>query len=99
MLELLEEIYIFLHAQLILKCEITNYLPFIMLMLLWHNPGLTAWNRVLLESLIFAQLMKKPMVFLLYLKVGAVCKILCLVPVLSQRSAGHSLPPFLLEPF
>jgi hypothetical protein len=62
-LELLEEIYIFLHAKLILKCEMTNYLPFIMLMLQWDNPELTLWSRVLLESLIFAQLMKKPMAF------------------------------------
>jgi hypothetical protein len=63
MLEVLEEIYIFLHAKLILKCKMTNYLPFIMLMLHWHNPELTTWSRVLLESPIFAQLMKKPMAF------------------------------------
>jgi hypothetical protein len=61
MLELLEEIHIFFHAKLILKCQMTNYLPFIMLMLHWHNSELTAWSRVLLESLIFAQLMKKLM--------------------------------------
>ena len=63
MLEILEEIHIFLHASLILKCKMTNYLPFIMLMLRWHNPELTAWSRVPLVSLIIAQLMKKPMVF------------------------------------
>ena len=63
MLELLEEIHILLHEKLILKCEMTNSLPFIMLILHWHNPELTAGNRVLLESLIFAQLMKKPMAF------------------------------------
>jgi len=34
-----------------------------MLMLHWHNPELTAWSRVLLESLIFAQLVKKPVTF------------------------------------
>jgi hypothetical protein len=62
-LELLEEIDIFLHAKLLLKCKMINYLPFIMLMLHWHNPELTAGGRVLLESLIFAQLIKKPMAF------------------------------------
>jgi hypothetical protein len=34
-----------------------------MLMLHWHNPDLTTGSRFLFESLIFAQLMKKPVAF------------------------------------